>query len=77
MRRQLVPHDPFSRMASSFAPQQFGVLVAGFIASFFVALLHQIFASIVRTRTSIPFDILTHRIGGRMPSKKLGIRAMD
>ncbi|MBK5197181.1 MAG: undecaprenyl-diphosphate phosphatase [Methyloceanibacter sp.] len=44
--------------ASSFAPQQFGVLAAGFISSFFVALLSiKFLLAFVRTRTFIPFGI--------------------
>ena len=44
--------------ASSFAPQQFGVLTVGFIASFFVALLSiKFLLTFVRTRTFIPFGI--------------------
>ena len=44
--------------ASSFVPQQFGVLAAGFIASFFVALLSiKFLLAFVRTRTFIPFGI--------------------
>ena len=44
--------------ASSFAPQQFGVLAAGFIASFFVALLSiKFLLAFVRTNTFIPFGI--------------------
>jgi len=43
--------------ASTFAPQQFGVLAAGFIASFFVALLSiKFLLAFVRTRTLIPFS---------------------
>lgn len=48
--------------ASSFAPQQFGVLAAGFISSFLVALLSiKFLLAFVRTRTFIPFGI--YRIG--------------
>jgi undecaprenyl-diphosphatase len=44
--------------ASAFAPQQFGVLAAGFIASFVVALLSiKFLLAFVRTRTFIPFGI--------------------
>ena len=44
--------------ASSFVPQQFGVLAAGFIASFFVALLSiKFLLAFVRTNTFIPFGI--------------------
>jgi undecaprenyl-diphosphatase len=44
--------------ASSFEPQQFGVLAAGFISSFFVALLSiKFLLAFVRTRTFIPFGI--------------------
>ena len=44
--------------ASSFAPQQFGVLAAGFVSSFFVALLSiKFLLAFVRTRTFIPFGI--------------------
>jgi undecaprenyl pyrophosphate phosphatase UppP len=44
--------------ASAFEPQQFGVLAAGFIASFIVALLSVKFLlAFVRTRTFIPFGI--------------------
>ena len=44
--------------ASSFMPQQFGVLAAGFISSFFVALLSiKFLLAFVRTRTFIPFGI--------------------
>jgi len=44
--------------ASSFAPQQFGVLTAGFITSFFVALLSiKFLLAFVRTNTFIPFGI--------------------
>jgi undecaprenyl-diphosphatase len=44
--------------AASFAPQEFGVLAAGFTAAFFVALLSiQFLLAFVRTRTFIPFGI--------------------
>ena len=44
--------------ASAFAPQQFGVLAAGFIAAFFVALLSiKFLLAFIRTRTFIPFGI--------------------
>jgi undecaprenyl-diphosphatase len=44
--------------ASSFAPQQFGVLAAGFVSSFFVALLSiKFLLAFVRTNTFIPFGI--------------------
>ena len=44
--------------ASSFAPEQFGVLAAGFIASFIVALLSiKFLLAFVRTHTFIPFGI--------------------
>jgi undecaprenyl-diphosphatase len=44
--------------ASSFAPEQFGVLAAGLTASFFVALLSiKFLLAFVRTRTFIPFGI--------------------
>ena len=44
--------------ASSFAPQEFGVLAVGFIASFFVAILSiKFLLAFVRTRTFIPFGI--------------------
>lgn len=46
------------RNASSFAPEQFGVLAAGLIASFVVALLSiKFLLAFVRTRTFIPFGI--------------------
>jgi undecaprenyl-diphosphatase len=44
--------------ASSFAPEQFGVLAAGFISSFVVALLSiKFLLAFVRTHTFIPFGI--------------------
>jgi undecaprenyl-diphosphatase len=44
--------------ASSFAPQQFGVLAAGFVSSFVVALLSiKFLLAFVRTNTFIPFGI--------------------
>jgi undecaprenyl-diphosphatase len=44
--------------ASSFEAQQFGVLAAGFISAFFVALLSiKFLLAFVRTRTFIPFGI--------------------
>ena len=44
--------------ASSFAPEQFGVLAAGFIASFIVAFLSiKFLLAFVRTHTFIPFGI--------------------
>jgi undecaprenyl-diphosphatase len=44
--------------ASSFEPQQFGVLAAGFISAFLVALLSiKFLLAYVRTRTFIPFGI--------------------
>jgi undecaprenyl-diphosphatase len=44
--------------ASSFEAQQLGVLAAGFIASFFVALLSiKFLLAFVRTHTFIPFGI--------------------
>ncbi len=44
--------------ASSFEPQQFGVLAAGFISAFLVALLSiKFLLAFVRTRTFIPFGI--------------------
>ena len=44
--------------ASSFSPDQFGVLTAGFIASFIVALLSiKFLLAFVRTHTFIPFGI--------------------
>jgi undecaprenyl-diphosphatase len=48
----------FLKNASSFVPQQFGVLAAGFISSFFVALLSiKFLLAFVRTRTFILFGI--------------------
>ena len=42
----------------SFAPEQFGVLAAGFIASFVVALLSiKFLLAFIRTHTFIPFGI--------------------
>jgi undecaprenyl-diphosphatase len=44
--------------ASSFAPEQFGVLAVGFVASFMVALLSiKFLLAYVRTNTFIPFGI--------------------
>ena len=44
--------------ASSFAPQEFGVLAAGFVASFVVALVSiKFLLAFIRTRTFIPFGI--------------------
>jgi undecaprenyl-diphosphatase len=44
--------------ASSFAPQQLRVLAAGFVSSFFVALLSiKFLLAFVRTNTFIPFGI--------------------
>jgi undecaprenyl-diphosphatase len=44
--------------ASTFAPQQFAVLAAGFVSSFFVALLSiKFLLAFVRTNTFIPFGI--------------------
>ncbi len=44
--------------ASTFQPQQFGVLAVGFISSFFVAMLSiKFLLAFVRTRTFIPFGI--------------------
>jgi undecaprenyl-diphosphatase len=44
--------------ASSFAPQEFGVLAVGFIAAFLVAILSiKFLLAFVRTRTFIPFGI--------------------
>lgn len=44
--------------ASTFVPQEFVVLTAGFISSFFVALLSiKFLLPFVRTRTFIPFGI--------------------
>ena len=44
--------------AATFAPQQFGVLAAGFIASFLVALLAiKFLLAYVRTNTFIPFGV--------------------
>ena len=44
--------------ASTFGPQQFGVLAAGFASSFFVALLSiKFLLAFVRTNTFIPFGI--------------------
>jgi undecaprenyl-diphosphatase len=53
--------------ASTFAPQEFGVLAVGFISFFFVALLSiKFLLAFVRTRTFIPFGI--YRISSRLPS---------
>ena len=44
--------------ASTFAPQQFGALAAGFVSSFFVALLSiKFLLAFVRTNTFIPFGV--------------------
>lgn len=44
--------------ASSFVPQQFGVLAAGFVSAFFVALLSiKFLLAFVRTNTFVPFGI--------------------
>ena len=44
--------------ASSFAPDQFGVLAVGFVSSFLVALLSiKFLLAFVRTNTFIPFGI--------------------
>jgi Bacitracin resistance protein BacA len=51
---------------ASFEAQQFGVLAAGFISAFFVALLSiKFLLAFVRTRTFIPFG-LQHRRGARL-----------